>query len=185
MSYQVSREGRQLGVFSLEDIRAKLSTGELLANDLGWTAGMNEWRALGEIAPASAPPPESQAPRPDQPAPLAAPTVGREESVETRLQTSRASSASAKHRGRSRRRPKPDNHLVIAILVTLFCCLPLGIPAIVYASQVDGKYNAGDHLGAREAAHHAKNWIKISVVVGLLGALVYVALAFLGVTMGG
>src|SRR5438093_12052328 len=37
--------------------------------------------------------------------------------------------------------PKPvvavPNYLIQAILVTLCCCLPFGIPAIVYAAQVN------------------------------------------------
>ena len=36
------------------------------------------------------------------------------------------------------------NYLVHAILCTLFCCLPLGIVAIVYAAQVNTKAAAGD-----------------------------------------
>ena len=36
------------------------------------------------------------------------------------------------------------NHLVEAILVTLCCCVPLGIPAIVYGAQVGPKVAAGD-----------------------------------------
>ena len=35
------------------------------------------------------------------------------------------------------------NYLVFAILATVFCCLPTGIPAIVYAAQVNGKLQAG------------------------------------------
>lgn len=50
------------------------------------------------------------------------------------------------------------NHLVWAILTTLFCCLPLGIVSIVYASQVDGKRAAGDIVGARVASQNAKTW---------------------------
>ncbi len=33
--------------------------------------------------------------------------------------------------------PPPDNNLVWAILVTVFCCLPLGIVSIVKSSQVN------------------------------------------------
>lgn len=186
MSYHVSREGRQLGVFSLDDIRAKLPTGELRADDLGWTTGMTDWRPLAKIVSATTPPsPPPAAPSAaPSPAPAGALVSTQEAIREAKLQANRSSSASSKHRGRSRRRPKPDNHLVGAILVSLFCCLPLGIPAIVYASQVDGKYNAGDHYGAREAAHNAKNWIKIALIVGFIGAIVYAALAFVGATMG-
>ena len=78
--------------------------------------------------------------------------------------------------------PKPDNHLVWAILSTLFCCLPLGIISIVYASKVDSQYSAGDYAGAQDSANKAKNfaiWAAISIVIitilaaslGILGDL--------------
>src|SRR5690242_9892722 len=38
----------------------------------------------------------------------------------------------------------PPNHLVWSILTTLFCCLPLGIVSIIFAAQVNGKWQAGD-----------------------------------------
>ena len=36
------------------------------------------------------------------------------------------------------------NYLVESILVTICCCLPFGIAAIVFAAQVNGKLQAGD-----------------------------------------
>ncbi|WP_302813657.1 CD225/dispanin family protein [Leyella stercorea] len=39
---------------------------------------------------------------------------------------------------------------------TLFCCLPLGIVAIIHAAKVDGLYRSGDYSGAQEAADNAK-----------------------------
>lgn len=57
------------------------------------------------------------------------------------------------------------NRLVWAILTTLFCCLPLGIVSIVYASQVDGKRAAGDIAGAREASRKAGFWALWSAVI--------------------
>ena len=33
---------------------------------------------------------------------------------------------------------QPSSHLALAILVTIFCCLPFGIVSIVKASQVSG-----------------------------------------------
>ena len=50
------------------------------------------------------------------------------------------------------------NYLVFAILTTIFCCLPTGIPAIVYAAQVNGKLQAGDFAGAQDASKNAKMW---------------------------
>jgi len=64
------------------------------------------------------------------------------------------------------------NYLVQAILVTIFCCLPFGIPAIVYAAQVNGKLQAGDVAGARQAAASAKTWCWVAFGVGVgLGVL--------------
>ena len=41
----------------------------------------------------------------------------------------------------------PKNWLVESILVTIFCCLPFGIAGIVFASQVNSKWAAGDYNG--------------------------------------
>lgn len=72
--------------------------------------------------------------------------------------------------------PKPSTNLVGAILATLLCCLPLGIVAIVFASQVDSKWSAGDWYGAKESSRKAQMWANISLGVGLLAILAYVAL---------
>ena len=51
------------------------------------------------------------------------------------------------------------NYLVFAILVTVFCCLPTGIAAIIYAAQVNTKLQAGDIAGAQLASKNAKMWV--------------------------
>ena len=61
-----------------------------------------------------------------------------------------------------------SSHLVEAILVTLFCCLPFGIPAIIYASQVDSKKASGDIDGAFIASQQANKWVKIAFFSGLI-----------------
>lgn len=63
---------------------------------------------------------------------------------------------------------KPKNYLVESILVTFCCCLPLGIVGIVYASQVDSKWNFGDHAGAVAAADNAKKFTIIGLAIGLV-----------------
>jgi hypothetical protein len=57
--------------------------------------------------------------------------------------------------------------LVQAILVTLCCCLPFGIASIVFASQVNSKYAAGDVAGAHESARKARLWFWWALGVGL------------------
>lgn len=68
---------------------------------------------------------------------------------------------------------KPKNHLVMAILATLCCCLPSGIVAIVFAAQVDGKWAAGDQAGALDYSEKAKLWGFVSIGLGLVGGLLY------------
>ena len=69
-------------------------------------------------------------------------------------------------------RPHVPNHLVWAILVTIFCCQPTGIVAIVYAAQVNGMLDAGNYDAARNASNSAKTWAIVSMVLGpVLGAL--------------
>ncbi|GAB2664478.1 hypothetical protein GCM10027193_18250 [Arenimonas aestuarii] len=67
-----------------------------------------------------------------------------------------------------------------AILVTLFCCLPGGIVAIVYAAQVDGKAAAGDYVGAQQSSDNAKLWSWISLGVGLFAIVAWFGLVMLG-----
>ena len=68
------------------------------------------------------------------------------------------------------------NHLVWAILSTLFCCLPLGVASIVFAAQVNGKWAAGDFAGAQESARKARQFALWSTIVGVVVIVLYVIL---------
>jgi hypothetical protein len=72
------------------------------------------------------------------------------------------------------------NYLVFAILVTILCCPPAGIPAIVYAAQVNGKLQAGDIAGAQLASKNAKMWCIISAGVGLAVGVLWGILVAIG-----
>jgi hypothetical protein len=74
-----------------------------------------------------------------------------------------------------------DNYLVFAILATVLCCLPAGIPAIVYASQVNSKLQAGDVAGAQAASKNAKLWCLISAGLFLAGIVIWGLLFMLGI----
>ena len=60
-----------------------------------------------------------------------------------------------------------SSHLAPAILVTIFCCLPLGIVAIVYAAQASGRLKDGDLNGAVAASKKAKTWCWVAFGLGL------------------
>ena len=73
----------------------------------------------------------------------------------------------------------PPNYLVWAVLTTLLCFPPLGIPSIVYAARVNAMHAGGDIAGAQESSRKAKQfaiWSAVSVIVvyGLL-AIILVA----------
>jgi hypothetical protein len=72
----------------------------------------------------------------------------------------------------------PQNYLVWAILTTIFCCLPAGVVAIVYAAQVNGKWAMGDFQGAMNSSKNAKVWSIISAcgIVAVVGIWMLFAL---------
>jgi hypothetical protein len=74
---------------------------------------------------------------------------------------------------------QPKNWLVESILVTIFCCLPFGIAGIVFATQVNSKYTAGDYAGALKASQDAGRWTKIGFWIGLALIAAYLAFIFI------
>lgn len=58
--------------------------------------------------------------------------------------------------------------------------LALGIPAVVFAAQVNGKWASGDHAGAVEAAAKAKKFGMIALVLGIIVTVIYVILLMMG-----
>ena len=74
----------------------------------------------------------------------------------------------------------PPNYLVQSILVTILCCLPLGIAGIVFAAQVNSKWAAGDHQGALEASAQAKRWSTIGAVAGLVVGVIWLIISLVG-----
>jgi hypothetical protein len=76
------------------------------------------------------------------------------------------------------------NYLVQSI-ISLFCCLPLGIVAVIFAAQVNNKVAAGDTAGAMDASKKAKMFSYISIGLGLAGILCYVLfIMIMGIGIG-
>jgi len=80
------------------------------------------------------------------------------------------------------------NNLVLAI-ISVLCCLPLGIPAIIFATQVNTKVAAGDIAGAQESAAKAKKFAIIGIIVWAVCVVLYIIFALVlgirGAMMGG
>jgi hypothetical protein len=61
-----------------------------------------------------------------------------------------------------------QNYLIPAILSTVFCCIPLGVVSIIFATQVNSKVASGDIAGAMESSKKAKMFMFIAIGGGLL-----------------
>jgi hypothetical protein len=73
---------------------------------------------------------------------------------------------------------QPKNYLVESILVTLFCCFPPGIVAIINASKVDSRYASGDFDGAQQASDEAKKWMKYALIGSVVFIVLYLIFVF-------
>jgi hypothetical protein len=73
----------------------------------------------------------------------------------------------------------------MAIITTILCCLPLGIVSIVYSSQVNSKWAAGDYQGALASSESAKKWWIAAVITGIVFSVLYlIVFVVIGVSLG-
>lgn len=61
--------------------------------------------------------------------------------------------------------PIPENYLLYSAIVSLIMCLPLGVIALYYSTQVHPRYYRGDLAGALDASQNAKQWCTIGFIV--------------------
>ncbi len=61
-----------------------------------------------------------------------------------------------------------SNYLVFAILATVCCCWPLGLPAIYFSGKVNAFVAAGDKAGAEAASKNVKTWCWVAFGIGLV-----------------
>ena len=179
-----AKGAQQHGPVPADELRQLIATGAVTANDLVWREGMPNWvpaTAVAELFPRPSapayppygygqqqPPPPQQydptqqaggvAPNPAQPLPYGhyayPPSPGA---------------------------APPPNYLVPAILVTVACCLPMGVVSIVFASQVNSAWAVGDVAGAMEASRKAKFWAWMAFGFGLASQGAGLALFILGI----
>lgn len=76
-------------------------------------------------------------------------------------------------------RKMPPTYLVWSVIMTLLCCLPAGVVAIIFACQVSSKFYAGDMEGAEKASERAQIWIIVSFVLGVMANTLYLPLMML------
>ncbi len=72
------------------------------------------------------------------------------------------------------------NYLTQAIIVTICCCVPLGIPAIVFAARVNAQAQAGDMAAAMDSSAKARMWAWIAFGAGILSLVIWIPFAIIG-----
>ena len=80
--------------------------------------------------------------------------------------------------------PMPDNHLVWAILSTIFCCLPFGVVSIVYATQVESLYLQGRYEEAVDKSNKAFKWAIASAATVAAIMMLYVLILLFIMILG-
>ena len=80
--------------------------------------------------------------------------------------------------------PCPPTYLALSIIVTVLCCLPLGIVGIIKSSNVSKEYAAGNYAGAKDASKQAKTWSIIGLCCGLFWIILYIILLACGFMAG-
>src|SRR5216684_1849473 len=76
------------------------------------------------------------------------------------------------------------NYLVPAI-ISIFCCWPLAIPAIIFATRVNSSVAAGNTAAAEEASAQAKKFMKLAFIIGSVCWVLFIVfyIAVFGIAM--
>lgn len=164
MHWYYSKDGHQNGPVAESELRAKLASGEISRANLVWKDGMPDWLPASAVAELRMPPEMAMPNLPGRGGPLVTPYA-----------PPQTSSSQAFHPSGVYRGAEISTNLWQSIAVTLLCCLPFGIVAIVYAAKVDGYKAQGDFAGAMVAAASSRKWCNISVI-SYLGIVVFAIL---------
>ncbi len=172
MEWYYSNNGQQAGPVSQDQLAELYRNGTVKPNDLVWNETMTEWTPMGSVdafaadAPA---PPLAAAPAPTE----APPTL----SAAPPLSAAAAPmSASSSPYHASSGISEPPTYLWQSIVVMLLCCLPLGIPALIFATKVKPAFASGDYAAAQEASKKAKLFCILSLVIGLIVQVIYIGI---------
>ncbi|TDU81207.1 uncharacterized protein DUF4339 [Prosthecobacter fusiformis] len=165
MNWYYSKDGAQLGPVSQDELAGMIAEGSIQPNDLVWKEGMSGWTpaaAIPELRGATT-----------MSAPGGAPALPSPPLFSNPYQ------APVSPVGSTYGEPIP-NYLWQSITVTVLCCLPFGIPAIVYASKVDGLASSGNYAGAKQASEKAKMWCWVSFGLSMAVFVFYVIMMIIG-----
>jgi hypothetical protein len=149
-------DGNEYGPVDISQVQDWLRANRLNAQSMVQPVGGSEWKPLADYPELAALLRPAPPPVPPFPASTALPPSPRPVAYSQTVPT----------------------YLIPAILCTLLCCMPLGIPAIIYATQVTSKEARGDIAGAQIASRNAHTWCWVSFGVGVIWVI------FVSILMG-
>ncbi|MDE7426957.1 MAG: CD225/dispanin family protein [Muribaculaceae bacterium] len=160
--FYIDNSGQQQGPIAAENL---IQYG-VTPTTMVWTEGMSDWAPASSVAELTTifrqtPPPVSAA---------------------NYNMTTNAQPAYQPNNMQQPYMPKPESNLVWAILSTLFCCLPTGIAAIIFASKVDSMWAQGYYDEAVRYSRKARNWSLIGAIAAVVVSLLYFLLIIMAVS---
>lgn len=78
----------------------------------------------------------------------------------------------------------PKNWLLESVLVTIFCCLPIGIVGIILALLVDTLWKEGHKEAAQRLSLEAGRWVRYGIIFGVIALVIYMLLMSAGLLTG-
>ena len=157
MQYWINHNGVQSGPVELEALKEMGLTSEAYV----WREGMADWvkitlmpelQGMYAMADQPAAPQPGMAAAPQQPEAVTGDPIGQQPQYGP-VQPAE---------------PCPPTNMVWAVLATIFCCVPFGIVAIVFANQVSKCYLAGDLEGAKSASETGAWWCIAAITIGVI-----------------
>jgi hypothetical protein len=171
MEWYYSNNGQQAGPVSEEQLAELFRNGTVKPSVLVWNETMTEWTPIGKVDAFAVPAPELPTAAP--PAPVdSPPTLSAAPPLAAAPVTMSASPQGFAPSGMA----EPSTYLWQSIVVMLLCCLPLGIPALIFSTKVKPAFASGDYAAAMEASKKAKLFCILSLVIGLIVQVIYIGI---------
>lgn len=157
-NYYIARPGMKsaIGPLTPAQLCDGVEQGTITEDCLYYTEGMDKWESVITIPGLFTPQPRQQVPLP--PVPPQAAVVRRNPS---RPKVEPYTSVKLFEEDIP---PHPGSGMAMSILVTIFCCIPFGIIAIVQSARCNALYNNGSYIEAIRASRSAVMWQWIAAI---------------------
>ena len=169
MNWYYAKNGAQHGPVALEDMKSRVSMGEISPGDLAWREGMADWMPVSTIAELKVEPPPARSPEAGMPA-QSSESYNAPAPEPYRPPTAAAGAPAAYPVGQAPSQGLAIGALICGILSLVGCCIwfvmiPVGLIAIVLGFIASAKAK-GD-----PARFGGKGMARAGIITGFLGLI--------------